>query len=267
MKIFGLLAHPVAHSLSPDLYRGWFSEYGIQDAKFELFDVVPEELEDFFQKKMPKITGLAVSIPHKETVMQYLDEVDDVAKKIGAVNTIQWIKKSPLDRPLLKGWNTDWIGVREALCEANVEVRGQRVLVFGAGGAARAVVYALIENGAEVVIANRTLEKAESVAADFRCFVVHWDDRETVQADIVVNATSVGLAHSKNDRSSHDESPVSENFWDAKKIVAFDLVYRLKMTKFLRDAAASGAHVITGDRMLWHQGKAQFEILVISSDV
>ncbi|MEK7545348.1 MAG: shikimate dehydrogenase [Patescibacteria group bacterium] len=257
MRIYGLLAHPVSHSQSPALYEGWFAHAGMENAKFELFDVEPEKLGAFFERMRDRhteeIVGLAVSIPHKESVISYLDEVDEVAKEIGAVNTISW------DGEKLKGWNTDWIGVRESFTEAGVDVAEKRVLVLGAGGGARAVVYALMHAGAQVLVTNRTFDRAEDLASVFRCPLVHWDDRETVEAEIVVNTTSVGL----EDLSA---SPVSVKFWKelrngGSEIVAFDLVYRPRVTKFLKDALGAGARIITGDRMLFYQGKAQFRIV------
>lgn len=246
----------------------------MNDARFELFDVAPEELSAFFERMRDRhtrgerggrgeeITGLAVSIPHKEAVAAYLDEVDDVAREIGAVNTISWDDTHGAQRNargFLKGWNTDWIGVRESFVGAGVDVSGKRVLVLGAGGAARAVVYALMKMGAQVLVTNRTFDRAEDVAAKFRCPLVHWDDRETVEVEIVVNTTSMGL----EDISA---SPVSATFWKRlarsdRDIVAFDLVYRSKMTKFLRDAREAGVKIIPGDRMLFYQGKEQFRIV------
>ena len=248
MKIFGLLAHPVSHSLSPQMYKTWFLEHGLKDSEFQLFDIIPEKLSGFLERvRSEKISGLAVSIPHKETVMQYLDEIDPVAEKIGAVNTISWNDKK------LKGWNTDWIGVRETLKNAGVIPDGKRALVLGAGGSARAVIYALMQADANVVIANRTFEKAENLSSFFRCPLVHWDDRESVNAEIVINTTSVGL----EDPSS---SPVSADFWRGRE-TAFDLVYRPLMTRFLLDASHADVKIITGDQMLLHQGIRQFEIL------
>lgn len=314
-QLFGLLAHPVSHSLSPVLYRQWFEECGMKDAKFELFDVLPEELSDFMKKmrsflsgskfgsktgsRIAKISGLAVSIPHKETILQYLDEIDPVAAEIGAVNTISWMtdyvsdnsgrkhsdknsKKSFGERKL-KGWNTDWIGVLESFQEAAVTLNDKRVLILGAGGAARAVVYACMKEGAHVVITNRTYEKAETLAAHFRCSVIDWEDRESATADIVINTTSVGLDNPDlspvsrgvfekfvrtSSRPVHSRRHVAENLkMQPGGCIAFDLVYRPFMTKFLRDAARAGACIITGDRMLFHQGKAQFDILTRKSNV
>lgn len=288
-QLFGLLAHPVSHSLSPVLYRQWFEECGTPNSKFELFDVLPEELGDFMQRvrdergvgrNIPdaghEIIGLAISIPHKEAVIQYLDEIDSVAVEIGAVNTIQCIDDVPISRQnfdyslaaksrKLKGWNTDWIGVQESFREANVNLRGKRVLILGAGGAARAVIYACMKNGADPVITNRTYKKAETLAADFRCGVIDWGDRELAAAEIVINATPLGFENSKS-------SPVAPEFFEKifkvqpGDCVAFDLVYRPFMTKFLRDAASAGVQIITGDRMLFHQGRAQFNILTGTSN-
>ncbi len=261
MHLYGLLAHPVSHSLSPVLYGRFFEECGMNhpgasaknSARFELFDVTPEHLGAFFERvRTEKISGLAVSIPHKEAVLDFLDDIDPVAKEIGAVNTIGWLGEK------LVGWNTDWLGVTGAFAEAGVDVSGKRAMVLGAGGAARAVVYALAKMGADVVVTNRHFEKAEDLASQFRCGVIDFEDRETVAADIVVNATSVGL-------EDENTSPVSAKFWrrphaDAPQI-AFDLVYRPRMTKFLRDAQEAGAKIISGDRMLLHQGRAQFQLL------
>ncbi|MDD3861868.1 MAG: shikimate dehydrogenase, partial [Candidatus Gracilibacteria bacterium] len=161
-KQYGLLAFPAKHSLSPDIHNAGFKALGI-DARYDLFEVPKNEFEDFAKSlKDSSISGLSVSLPYKEAIIDFLDFVDDSAKKIGAVNTI-------LNRDgILSGYNTDFIGSNRALGGVNGSLSGKKVVILGAGGAARAVIYGLLKDGAEVVgILNKTLENAKKLAKEF----------------------------------------------------------------------------------------------------
>lgn len=253
MKTYGILAYPAAHSKSPQMHNAAFQHCSI-DATFERYEIPPAELNTFFDqnfKQNQKISGLAVSVPHKERVIEFLDETDEAAKKIGAVNTIYCTGGA---NSRLQGANTDWIGFSRALRE-HYDVAGQKVLVLGAGGAARAVVYALLQDNADqIIIANRTESKARELAAYFH---VQWKNIEDIypqEYSLVINTTSLGM------KGEHEgKSPLPADFWRAH-LQAFDLVYTPRETQFLQDAQAAGAQAYSGEKMLLYQGMEQFTL-------
>jgi shikimate dehydrogenase len=245
MKIYGILAHPVNHSLSPQIQTAAFKNANI-DAEFKRFDIAPSRLAKFIDevRKTP-IHGLAVSLPHKEEIIPLLDEVTSCSEAIKAVNTLYWKDGK------LVGHNTDaigfWNAIKDHLPKAPV-----KALVIGAGGAARALVYQLRHENIEVDICNRTQKKAKQLAEEFSTGVI---DIETVQAaeyNLVVNSTSVGL--------NEEKSPLGAKQWRGFKGLAFDAVFSPLLTTFLQDAHFAGAELVTGEKMLLFQGMRQFEI-------
>jgi shikimate dehydrogenase len=194
------------------------------------------------------LRGNTVSMPHKQAVMQYLDKIDSVAEAIGAVNTVS------NDDGVLTGYNSDWIGAMNALKEVT-ELEGKKVVVIGAGGAARAIIYGLMQNKANPVIFNRDTDKAKSLATDLGA--KFGGDLETLKTvsdyDIVINATPVGSA-----ASGIDECIVGETFF--KPTVAMDVITVPMDTKFLKYAKAKGAKTVPGYRMLIHQALFQIEL-------
>ena len=245
MKVFGVIGYPVSHSLSPVMHNAALRHLGIS-AVYGAFEVRPEELEAAISGvRALGIGGLSVTVPHKEAVMSFLDEIDPVAERIGAVNTV-------VNREgRLFGTNTDWLGVRRSLEEAGVELSGKRAVVVGAGGAARAVVYALRELGAEVEIYNRTVEKAERLARDFGGRAYPLSEIVRASGEIIIQTTSVGL--------KSRESPVPEEVFKNFR-VAMDIVYVPLKTRFLVEAAAAGCKTIDGLKMLVYQGAEQFRL-------
>lgn len=247
---FGIVLHPAGHTLSPMMHRAAYEAFGIE-ATYDVFDMESEDLEDFMDRVRmdPEfLDGFSVSIPHKENIAQFLDElVDQATKDIGAVNTVYW------DGEKLVGTNTDWQGAMIALTEGMGEeqIAQKKVLVVGAGGASRAMVYGLKVCGAEVTIVNRTPEKAFELA-DF--FGVHGkplggvDSREF---DVIVQTTSVGL-------NTNESLFLPEHF--KKDQVVMDMVYQPRETQFLKYAKQAGATIITGEKMLIAQGALQFQI-------
>ncbi|MCI4453508.1 MAG: shikimate dehydrogenase, partial [Thermodesulfobacterium sp.] len=187
-KVYGIIGYPVSHSLSPVMHNLAFRELGVK-AVYGAFPVKPEDLSQAIRGvKALDISGLSVTIPHKVEVMKYLDEVDEKAKEIGAVNTIINREGS------LFGTNTDWIGVLKAFEEMGVSPSGKRVVILGAGGASLAIIYAMIQACAkEIVVYNRTFEKAKEVAERFSVLAYPWEDVYDAYGDILINATSVGL--------------------------------------------------------------------------
>lgn len=253
-KTFGIIAHPVDHSLSPPMQQAAFDALGI-DAEFLRFDVSPEELPDFIEKMhAEKISGCAVSLPNKEEILPYLDEMTTEAKAIGAVNTLFWKDGK------LCGTNTDAPGFFAAV-ESSIGIipsdSGQTgmtfsVAIIGAGGAARAMIYALKNAGMEVTIFNRTVEKAQQLAGEFDIRCESIEEFMAKNFSLVCNATSVGLKEEK--------SPVPESSWENFSGTAFDAVFSPLHTLFLRDAKKNGANIITGETMLLEQGVHQFEL-------
>ncbi|AEH45776.1 shikimate 5-dehydrogenase [Thermodesulfatator indicus DSM 15286] len=242
MDTYGIIGWPVAHSLSPAMHNAAFKSLGIR-AVYGLLPLAPENLAEGIKGiRALNIKGVSVTVPHKETVMPLLDEIDPVASEIGAVNTI--VNK---DGRLL-GFNTDWIGVKKAL-EEKIAISGQKAVVVGAGGAAKAVVYALIKEGASVAIYNRTFEKAKRLAQTLGGVALPWEELASASGDILIQTTSVGL--------KEDKSPVPKEVLSRFKLV-MDIVYQPLKTRLLREAEEAGCETIDGLSMLVYQGIEQF---------
>jgi len=260
--IVGLIGHPVAHSKSPGMQQAAFAHVGLTDWRYELWDTpleaLPARLGEVGQRD--DVAGCNVTIPHKQAVMSCLDAVSEQARAIGAVNTI--FKRGRA----LVGDNTDWTGFLADLQFHQVGVdEGTRALVLGAGGSARAVVYALASRGARVLIYNRTPERARDLLdalasapglswiADNCAAVASLADPACQRATLIVNCTSVGMW------PDEDASPWPEAVPFPDQVVLYDLVYKPRTTKLMRQAGASGARVIGGLGMLAEQGAAAFE--------
>ena len=242
-ELCGIVLHPAGHTRSPAMHNAAFAEAGI-DAAYLAFDVHPDRLGDALAgARALGVRQLAVSLPHKEAVLAHLDEVESCARAIGAVNTVT------LRNGRLVGTNTDWIGAVHAL-ERNVELAGARVVVLGAGGTARALVYGLVERGARVTVLNRTPERAQVLAHELGAVGVGaLRDLAQTPHEVLVNTTSVGLRT--------DDSPVQAAHLLAESLV-MDVVYDPEETRLLRDARARGASTITGKWMLVYQAAEQF---------
>jgi len=207
-----------------------------------------ERLGDFIvsARTLP-ISGVSVTIPHKQKVMGFLDGVSDRAKAVGAVNTLYWQEGA------LLGENTDVYGFMGPL--KGLSRMPGSALVLGSGGAARAVISGLKELGVrEIFAANRTHERALSLARDFGISAVPWEDRHKCVAELLVNATSLGMAGDEQDLSPLSETCLSPNQ------TVYDLVYNPLQTRFLRDAEHSGCRTIDGLSMFIHQAAAQFRL-------
>ncbi|MBP9718044.1 shikimate dehydrogenase [Candidatus Gracilibacteria bacterium] len=250
-KLYCVIGQPIAHSASPRLHNGWFRKLAIK-ARYEAVEVAPEDLRVFMKTFREKYAGGNVTIPHKEKVMKYLDVISDEAKKIGAVNTI--VNK----KGKLFGHNTDMYGALSSLKNGGVRsLKNKRVLVVGAGGAARAIVYGLSTAQAHVVIANRTLSKAKKLAREFDVQAINLAEWQYEKVDIIINATSVGLKDKNTTPLSNLKSVLKNT---QKKPIVMDIVYNPKMTKLLKDARSAGCAIITGDHMFIGQAKKAFEL-------
>lgn len=191
------------------------------------------------------IHGVSVTIPHKVTVMSLLDEIDETARKIGAVNTIV------NQNGTLKGYNTDCAGAVAALME-KTEVNEKHVLIVGAGGAARAIGFGLSGKGAHVTLCNRTEEKGERLAREIQGSFCRLEDIGDRNWEIIVNATSVGMTPNTHDM------PIPENLLRTGQVV-MDIVYNPIETMLLKKASQTGCTIVDGAAMFIHQGATQFE--------
>lgn len=248
MQIYGILAHPTAHSLSPLIHNVAFQELGV-DAQYTTFDIKPENLEEFLQRvRTEKIAGLSVSIPHKVEIIKYLDGIEEEAKAIGAVNTVFWKGNQ------LWGANTDVTGAIEAL-EEKTELKGKRVVIFGSGGAARAITYGLKQKKAHLTIYARKLKDAQKLACPYQATYGIPLSYQKTNFDIVINTTPIGMYPHIN------ESILEAKDFNPQQIV-FDIVYNPLNTKFIQEARKRGCQTITGDRMFLLQAMKQFEIWI-----
>ncbi|MFB6296095.1 MAG: shikimate dehydrogenase [Halobacteriales archaeon] len=246
MQVFGLIGNPVGHSLSPPMHEAGYRERGI-DARYVTFEPEPDDAAAAIEAaETLGIAGLNVTIPFKQDVLSAV-EPDDLAARIGAVNTVDFSTSPP------SGYNTDAVGVRRSFEHHDVAIDGTDAVLVGAGGAGRAVAFALADAGASVSIANRTEERAHDLAAEVSGATGHGLDglSDLVPgADILVNATSVGM--------EEDRSPVPSEILHGD-LAVLDAVYRPLETRLLREAAAAGATTIDGAWMLLYQGVAAFE--------
>jgi shikimate dehydrogenase len=255
----GLIGWPVEHSLSPSMHNAAFGALGLP-WEYRLMPTTPSGLGRAVRELKGSVwRGANVTIPYKESVIRHLDRLSPEAGVIGAVNTI--VARDGR----CTGHNTDATGFMRALGDQGFQPRGKSALVLGAGGAARAVVYALAQEGSEVVICNRTPERAEALAVSYgrdgvpsRPVVRPLRDsvleEEIGRCQLLVNATSVGM-------TPYDRlSPWPENVPIPPGIVVFDLVYAPVETRLLQQARAAGAQSIDGLQMLIYQGVESFRL-------
>lgn len=247
-----VIGDPVAHSLGPQMYTAAYRKLHIDNLyRYVARRIRPGELADFIAEvRDSEIRGVSCTIPHKVAVMPYLDVIDPVAKKIGAVNTIV------NDGGVLKGYNTDWLGAVTAL-EGLTDLAGKTIALLGAGGVARAIAYGLTTKGARLTVYNRTIDRAQDIARKFGADAGLLEDPASLAAikdmDIIINATSLGL------RANEDKTPLAIDFITNHHVV-FDVVYSPYETRLLRDAKQQGARIIHGMEMLLQQGAAQFKL-------
>ncbi|MFP4097791.1 MAG: shikimate dehydrogenase [Alphaproteobacteria bacterium] len=254
-----VIGHPIAHSKSPHIHNAWLRQYGISGS-YKAVDVKPDELSSAVQGLVDDgYAGFNVTLPHKVAVMALCDEVDETARRIGAVNTVS------IQDGRLFGTNTDAFGFTHNIlqsCQRNAwndwSFAGGAAMVLGAGGAARAVVFALLEQGVpEIILLNRTLEKAQDLAAQMdktRITVVPWIQRNSVctDANLIVNTTALGM----------DGKPILEIDLASTPSHALinDLVYAPLHTDLLHQADLLGLRYVTGIGMLLHQARPGFEL-------
>ena len=243
----GLIGNPVEHSRSPKMQNAAFAALGM-DHVYELWHTEDHEVAARVASiRNDDIAGANVTVPHKQAVMEHLDEISETARRIGAVNTI-----IP-DGNRLVGDNTDGYGFAASIREKYPDFSPETAVVLGAGGASRAVIVAMQQAGARVVIANRTRSKADALAVELEAEAIDWTDlgRTLPFANVLINATSLGW---------HDEMVLGDETIAALPAgaLAADLTYR--DTPFLQSAAAHGILTLDGAGMLIHQGVRAFEL-------
>jgi shikimate dehydrogenase len=243
-QVYGILGRPVAHSLSPVMHNAAFRELGL-NAVYVAFPVM-DLANAVAGLKGLNIRGASVTIPFKEDIIPLLPELDPQAAKIGAVNTVVNVDGR------LVGYNTDWLGALKAL-EEKTDLAGKRVLILGAGGASRAIAFGIMEKGGQVAITDIEKDKALLLSRQLWVEVVAPDYVGQYPADILINATPVGMEPRSRD------IPIDPDLL-ARFQVVMDIVYKPLETKLLQEAGARGCQVIDGLRMLIHQATEQFTL-------
>ncbi len=245
MKKFAVIGNPINHSLSPKLHNWWFKENNI-DAKYEKIKLQEHEIENFVKDiRKQKIDGCNVTVPFKKTVIRFLDKLSLEAEHTQSVNTITF------DKGDLIGHNTDIAGFDAAIKKLNFNMRGKKILILGAGGVVPSIIFALKNMRVqEIVISNRTREKAENLKVLFdNLKVLEWGN--LVDFDVVINATSLGL---KNEIINLDFSSSGKNK------LFYDVIYNPIETNFLKKGKELGNKTENGKRMFVYQALEAFKL-------
>jgi 3-dehydroquinate dehydratase/shikimate dehydrogenase len=242
-RVYGVAGDPVAHSLSPAIMNAALHRENVNGVYLALH---AKTLKDLLAcvRDIP-IHGISITMPYKESMLKFLDNTDSHTTKIGACNTVVRAQDGKL-----YGFNTDTAGVVRPL-EQRLTIENAKVLVLGAGGAARAAVFGLKERGAEVYILNRSVGPAQKLARSARARMMKRPDLKKVSFDVIINATPVGMGNTR-------ESPLHENEINARYV--FDMIYDPPETKLMKMARERGAQLIPGIEMFVHQAARQFEI-------
>jgi shikimate dehydrogenase len=262
----GVVGDPVAHSLSPQVQNAALREAKI-DGQYARFQISPSELRQALNRlRTLSFIGANLTVPHKIAALEFVDDLDESALRIGAVNTLK------IDNGQVRGFNTDGKGFSRAIREEfSVDLRDLRIMILGAGGAARAIALQCAKESCErLVIANRTFEKAKKLADELRDLfagpkvlgpvarlqAIAWEESafrfQIANVDLIVNATPLGLNRS-------DPSPIPSRLL-APHLMIYDTVYSERRTPFISAAIEAGARAVNGLSMLLHQGALSFEI-------
>ncbi len=255
-NILCVIGHPIEHSMSPVIHNAALNDLAL-DYVYLAFDVLTNDLEKaILGIKKGNIKGINVTIPHKEAIIPYLDELDPLSKQIGAVNTIK------NEGGVLLGRNTDALGAKQALLDAGFKIEGKKALILGAGGAARAISFALSEKSDEIFISNRTEERAIKLAKELqekaKIKATGKDMSEKTlrtlaySVDILINTTPIGMY------PKIDISPISKDFLN-ENLFVFDIIYNPLQTRLLKDAKETGSKILNGLDMFINQGALAFE--------
>jgi shikimate dehydrogenase len=270
-RYIGLIGYPIKHSISPYFQQAALDYYRL-DIRYEAWETSPEKLRDMVDNlKKPQNLGANITVPHKEAVLLLLDEIDDLARSIGAVNTI--VKKD--DK--LVGFNTDAYGFIEALDkEGHFDPEGKRVVILGAGGVARAVGFTLVQRKvASLAITDGIFERARALAENLTKYIkvtsssskgfeqeataFQWRSLSSAETftncDLIIHCTTIGMKHSSQEGQSSLSLEVIP-----KGVLVYDVVYNPWLTPLLRLAKKAGANILGGLPMLVYQGAASFKL-------
>ncbi|MBT2646024.1 shikimate dehydrogenase [Bacillus sp. ISL-34] len=254
-KIYGVMGDPIAHSMSPDIHNDAFEKENIE-AVYHHFHVTKEGLNDAVKgMKALGVEGFNITIPHKTSIIPFLDEVDELALAIGAVNTV--VNKNGR----FIGYNTDGKGFFKSLCdEISGDIKAKKTLVIGAGGAARAIYFTLVKEGVKQIdIANRTKERAAQLVSDCpydkvsKALSIIEAEESLSQYDLIIQTTSSGMS------PELDHSPLKVDQLKTGAIIS-DIIYNPLQTKLLREAGEKGAETQNGLGMFINQAALAFEI-------
>lgn len=243
MRVFGLIGFPLSHSFSPDYFAQKFSKEGIEDACYRLFPIESIDKLNELLSCEDKICGINVTIPYKQNVIQYLDEVDETARIIGAVNTICVIRTSSGFK--LKGYNTDVIGISDSL---KGQEHHKEALVLGNGGASKAVIYVLNQLQIHYTIVSRTPKADNQISYDqLSKKIIH-------DSTLIINTTPLGMSPNTMDCPLLPYHAIGPDHF------IFDLIYNPKETLFMKNAHKYGAQTINGIKMLYSQAEASWQL-------
>jgi shikimate dehydrogenase len=243
MRVFGLIGYPLSHSFSPGYFAQKFAKEGIDDASYRLFPIETIDKLNELLASEPNIIGLNVTIPYKQQVIPMLNEIDETARHIGAVNTI--LVSNTSNGINLKGYNTDVIGVRESL-------RGQEyhknALILGNGGATKAVAYTLMQLGISYTIVSRSPKEPNQLSYD------QLSEKIIQENTLIINTTPLGMSPNINGCPPIPYQALSPNHF------IFDLIYNPEETLFMKKAHQNGAQTLNGKLMLYSQAEASWQL-------
>ncbi|OHB55664.1 MAG: shikimate dehydrogenase [Planctomycetes bacterium RBG_13_44_8b] len=265
-ELFGVIADPVGHSLSPAIHNVFFAEAVMNKLYLPLLvqggrDKFDEFLSNVLYRGWLNFKGFSVTIPHKENALNYVKArggfIEPLAEKIGAVNTLVIERQVTSNERKIRAYNTDYEAALDAITSAlkveRTDLKDMPVAIIGAGGVARAIVAGLCDVGAKVKIYNRTVERAEKLAADFGCEFTGLDDLTNLDAKLLINCTSIGM------HPDVDAIPVPVEYLK-KGMTIFDTVYNPAQTKLLKQAKSKRLKTIDGVSMFINQAAAQFKL-------
>lgn len=257
-EVYGVVGDPIGHSLSPVIHNAAFRAKNLNKVYIP-FRVPEGDLDEFLTHcEYLGVKGLSVTIPHKEEALRLLTSVEGPAREIGAVNTIVF------ENGERRGYNTDYHAAIDSLVKGIGEMEGRNplagriVLVLGAGGVARAIIYGLKQREADVVIANRTDDRAKLLAQHFNCRWIDWTMRHTIRPHVLINCTPVGM------HPNVDETPFHRHYL-RRQMVVFDTVYNPEQTLLIKEARRQGCRTITGVDMFIRQAAMQFKLFTKES--
>ncbi|MDR0401477.1 MAG: shikimate dehydrogenase [Endomicrobium sp.] len=248
-KLFAILGHPIKQSLSPQIQNEWFKKEGL-NCVYLAFDQDCDHLDEAVKAiKLFDFCGVNITVPYKIEIIKYVDFLDDIAMKIGSVNTLNFVNGK------IHAYNTDYLGFTYDLLAKKVDLENKNVLVIGAGGSARAVIYSLKNKRVKkIYVANRTIKNANRLANIFELDVVNISNIDSIISDIdlLVNTSSCGL-------NDGDTLPFDSAIDVKDNLIVYDLIFN-KSTPFVKFAKLKKLRIFTGEGMLIYQGAFGFKI-------